>query len=499
MNNGRICISICAATADELVGQLRRAEPLADVVEVRFDCLAAEQLSPAINALKHATPTKPLIATYRSPEQGGNRQLTREERLEFWRRLDGGFAFADIEQDVRSGADFKHEIIASHHGFDGVRADLDGIYEGLSRSDPTVVKVAATAHDVCDAIPIWKLLERATDDGREIIPIAMGEAGKWTRILGLAHGAFLTYASLDRGKETADGQITADDLINVYRAKELDRETGVYGVIGDPVSSSLSPFMHNAGFAKSGLNAVFLPLQVKGLDAFMRRMVLPATREVELNFAGFSVTMPHKQAIQKYLTDIDPAAQKIGAVNTVKIDGDKQTGYNTDADGFIAPLKQRIPDLKSAHVAVLGAGGAARAVVHALQQEHAEVTVFARDPKRARPLADGFKAPISDLATIAHRSSTFDIIINTTPLGMRGPNETKTPLTANHLLGIKFVYDLVTHRDETPLLREAREAGVEAIGGVEMLIAQGLKQFEIWTGLEAPANVMRAAVLDRLK
>ena len=207
----------------------------------------------------------------------------------------------------------------------------------------------------------------------------MGEAGQWTRILGLGHGAFLTYASVDADRETADGQITADELVNVYRAKQLDRDTRVYGVLGDPVSSSLSPYMHNAAFKDAGLNAVFLPLQVKDLDAFMRRMVLPAIREVELNFAGFAVTMPHKQTIMKYLDDIDPVAKKIGAVNTVKIDGDKLIGYNTDAHGFITSLKQRIPDLKGVRHAVLGAGGAARAVIHALKEECRE-----RHPLRTR-------------------------------------------------------------------------------------------------------------------
>ena len=105
----------------------------------------------------------------------------------------------------------------------------------------------------------------------------MGEAGKWTRILGLAHGAYLTYAALDDGQETADGQITAREMIEVYRVKELDRETKVYGVIGDPVSGSLSPYLHNAAFADADINSVFIPLLVKDLDAFMTRMVLPAT------------------------------------------------------------------------------------------------------------------------------------------------------------------------------------------------------------------------------
>ena len=516
MNSGLICISVCAATADELVDQVRRAEPLADLIEVRFDCLRADHVTNAVEALREAKFTTPLIATYRSPEQGGKRPLTREARLKFWSLVGDTFAFVDIESDIVDEITASSPAIASQHDFTGMPANIESIYEDLATHGTAIIKIAGTAHDICDAIPIWKLLERAGTSNRQLIPIAMGDNGKWTRILGLAHGAFLTYASLDAGKETAGGQITADDLVNVYRVKDLDRDTRVYGVIGDPVSSSLSPFMHNAAFGNAELNAVFLPLPVKDLDAFMRRMVLPATREVELNFAGFSVTMPHKQAIMKYLTDIDPVAQAIGAVNTVKIEGDKLTGYNTDAPGFIAPLKQRIPDLKDARVGVLGAGGAARAVVYAFKQERADITLFARDPKRAQPFADEFTINIAELnsppyeggvadaasaadgVVLSSATTGFDLIVNTTPLGMRGPHENDTPLTSDQLSGVKFVYDLVTRRDETPLLREAKKAGVEAIGGVEMLIAQGLKQFEIWTGLDAPASLMRQAVLDRL-
>jgi 3-dehydroquinate dehydratase/shikimate dehydrogenase len=508
VKNGRICIAICARTADELLASVRRAEPLADIVEVRFDCLANDQLPAAVQAIREAENSKPFIATYRSPEEGGNdAHLIRDQRLEFWGSLGSGFTYADLELDVIRDIAPDAQTIASQHDFAAIPPDIGAVYQTLAANRSSVIKIGATAQDICDAIPIWKLIERAKNDDREIIPIAMGEAGKWTRILGLAHGAFLTYASLDAGKETAGGQITADDLITVYRLKDLDRDTRVYGVIGDPVSSSLSPFMHNAAFAAAGINAVFVPLQVKDLDAFMRRMVLPATREVELNFAGFSVTMPHKQAVQKYLDEIDANAQRIGAVNTVKIDGDKLTGYNTDAHGFITPLKQRIPDLKNASVAIIGAGGAARAVIFALQQEQADITVFARDLKKTQPLAEEFHINATRLSfpsaadgvVLSLGSTKFDIVVNTTPLGMLGPNETKSPLTANDLSGVKFVYDLVTRRDETPLLREARRAGVDAVGGVEMLIAQGIKQFETWTGEEAPADLMRHAVIDRLK
>jgi 3-dehydroquinate dehydratase/shikimate dehydrogenase len=327
----------------------------------------------------------------------------------------------------------------------------------------------------------------------------MGEAGKWTRILGLAHGAYMTYASLDEGEETADGQISAKDLVDVYRVKELDKDTRVYGIIGDPVSSSISPIMQNAAFVHDGMNAVFIPLLVKDLDEFTRRMVRRATREVELNFAGFSVTMPHKLSIMRHLDEIDMAAAKIGAVNTIKIIDDKLIGYNTDAHGFITPLMEKFGDLKGARVAVLGAGGAARACVYALKQEGAQITVFVRDKKRAGDFVSDFDVDLKQLPTgNCKLPSATDIVVNATPVGMKGKLEDQTLLNADELSGVKLVYDLVARPVTTALASEAKKAGVPTIGGVEMFIAQGVWQFEIWTGRDAPADVMRDSVMNFL-
>ncbi|MFN0139543.1 MAG: type I 3-dehydroquinate dehydratase, partial [Pyrinomonadaceae bacterium] len=344
-----------------MIEKIQRAEPLADVIEVRFDCLRSDvdHLVENLPAIK-----KTYLFTFRPKGQGGNRDLALRERLKFWELVfyhhKSNFMI-DIEADtpmMLAVEPNKIPRIVSLHDFEGVPKDFGTSFDVLSELGGPITKLAFFAHDIGGSIGIWELLDRANAAEKPIIPIAMGEAGKWTRILGLAHGAYMTYASLDEGDETADGQITAKDLIEVYRVKELDKDTEVYGVIGDPVSSSLSPYMQNAAFAANKMNAVFLPLIVKDLEEFIRRMVMPATREVELNFAGFSVTMPHKQTIIKHLDEIDTTAEKIGAVNTVKIERGKLTGYNTDAHGFITPLKARFGDLKGARVAIFGAGGA---------------------------------------------------------------------------------------------------------------------------------------------
>ncbi|MBK9214130.1 MAG: shikimate dehydrogenase [Chloracidobacterium sp.] len=481
MNNGKLCISVAAKTAKEMAAQIERAAAMADIIEIRFDGLDPT----AISQISNLECEIPLIATYRSESSAA--------RWAFWRDQASSFWACDLEEDILASVDRQRKIV-SFHDHDGLPLDLNSIYDRLAATDADIVKIAVTANDITDAIPVWKLLGRASADNTAIIPIAMGEAGKWTRILGPAHGAFLTYASLDSGRETAVGQISADEMLEVYRVKKLDRETGVYGVIGEPVSRSLSPYMQNAAFDVCGEDAVFIPFLVKDLDEFVTRMVRPASREVELNFAGFSVTMPHKQAIMRHLDTIDPIAEAVGAVNTVKIAPDGQmAGYNTDVHGFIAPLRTHFGDLARSRVAVAGAGGAARAVAYALKQEGTDVAVFARDPRKA----EGFSfdaRPISDLKV---EVSNFDILVNATPVGMKGERD-QSFFTADELSGVRFVYDLVTRVDGTPLQRAAADAGIPCIGGLEMLIAQGAKQFELWTGRKAPLELMRDAIFRRI-
>jgi 3-dehydroquinate dehydratase/shikimate dehydrogenase len=504
MNNGKICVSVCAETADETIKQIKRAEELADIIEIRFDCLNTSEIKKVWNS---SVSDKEEIYTFRPKEQGGKRDLSKNERLEFWQS--GNVTdWVDFEMDLyEMNAVWNHRnIICSHHDFIGVTENLDKVFDKmkatnaqLNNANNDVLKIAVFADDITDSLTVWKLLERTKKDNTEIIPIAMGEAGKWTRILGLAYGAFMTYASLDAGQETAPGQVSAKDLIEVYRAKELDETTEVYGILGSNTSVSMSPYIHNAAFKYHNLNSVFVPLQVHDLDEFVRRMVKPETCEVELNFRGFSVTIPHKQAIIKHLDFVDETARKIGAVNTVKIIDGKLYGYNTDAQGFVEPLLNSYGDLTNVKVAVLGAGGAARACVYALKQNGAEVTIFARDLAKAASLIEEFEIQSSNFRNQNENYGEFDILVNTTPLGMKGKAEGKTPATAEQLNGLNLVYDLVYIPFQTALMSEADKAEVPKIGGLAMLIAQAMQQQKIWTGLDAPMKEMSRAALERLK
>jgi 3-dehydroquinate dehydratase/shikimate dehydrogenase len=509
MNNGKICVSVCAKTADETIQQIERAEELADIIEIRFDCLDESEIKKVWSS---PASSKDEICTFRPKEQGGKRSITEKERLKFWNSDDENrwfkfwntgteTAWADFELDLyEMNATYnRRNMICSHHDFNGVPENLSEIYNRLKTTNADVLKIAVQADDITDSIAVWKLLERAKSEKKQIIPIAMGEAGKWTRILGLAHGAFMTYAALENGSETAPGQISARDLIETYRARELDEQTAVYGIVGGNTSYSMSPYMHNAAFAFHDLNAVFVPFQVKNLDEFIKRFVRRETREIELNLKGFSVTIPHKQEIIKHLDFVHETARKIGAVNTVKIVGDKLHGYNTDARGFIEPLKNAYGDLKNAKVGVIGNGGAARACVYALQSEGAKVTIYARDARKAKNLADEFDVAVAELGIETSNFNSFDVVVNATPLGTFGELEAETPATAEQIKSAHLIYDLIYNPFETLFLREAKSVGVPTIGGSAMLVAQAMEQFTIWTMLDASMKEMSRAALRKIK
>ncbi|MEP7074637.1 MAG: shikimate dehydrogenase, partial [Acidobacteriota bacterium] len=233
-----------------------------------------------------------------------------------------------------------------------------------------------------------------------------------------------------------------------------------------------------------------------------RRILRRATSEVEFKFGGLSVTMPHKQTIIRYLDEIDETSRSIGAVNTVKVEEGKLIGYNTDALGFITPLKKDYDDLKGARVAIFGAGGAARACIYALKNARAAVTLFARNPVKVRSLADEFAIGLERIKRTKTEKPTarfadFDVLVNATPYGM-GDLASETLFTAEELAGLKFVYDLVTKPYDTPIIREARLAGIPTISGLEMLIAQGVEQFRIWTGEDVSEDEMRANIMRLL-
>jgi 3-dehydroquinate dehydratase / shikimate dehydrogenase len=477
----RVCVPLCEKNLDALRSACGRAVEWADFVELRLDCLdrTPENISELLQDL-----ARPVILTFRPSEQGGHRNLSREERRSFWKTAPRGESIwwdveGELVQDL--SPDWSH-VIASHHDFSGVPIDLQQVYERLAKTPAHVLKIAVQAHDIVDCLPVFQLLDRTRREGREVIAIAMGNAGIATRILGPSRGAFLTYGALDDESATAPGQVNAAKLRSLYHIDHIDDETMICGLIGLPVMHSVSPHIHNTAFAAEEINGVYLPFEVKDVDSFFKRMVDPRTRELNWNLRGLSVTAPHKQSVMQHLDWIDPNAKEIGAVNTVVIENDRLLGYNTDAAGLIEPLLQRFGPLADREVAIIGAGGAARAAVWALQQQQARVTLFVRNVEKAQKLAEVFNISCELLSSA--RFDGYDLVINATPLGS-GEHIDQSPATAGQLNGARCIYDLIYNPSETKLLREARQVGCETLGGMEMLVAQAKLQFELWTGKKA--------------
>jgi shikimate dehydrogenase len=285
-------------------------------------------------------------------------------------------------------------------------------------------------------------------------------------------------------------------LRELYRAHKLDRQTEVMGLVGAPLTHSLSPHMHNAAFAALNLNAVYIPFETHDVGPFLRRMIHPRTREIEWRLRGLSVTAPHKSAVMQHLDWVETSAQEIGAVNTIVVEDGTLRGYNTDAVALLVPLSEKSLDLRDARCAVIGAGGAARSALWILRREGAHITLFARDIEKATPLAEQFGASREILDDASFEN--FDLVINATPLGTKGAKEAETPALARSLRGTRFVYDLVYNPRDTLFLREAREAGCETINGIQMLVAQATEQFKLWTGSPAPLDTMNKAARQML-
>ncbi|HJR05735.1 MAG TPA: shikimate dehydrogenase [Pyrinomonadaceae bacterium] len=512
----RLCVPVCVRRAVELRASIARASAVGDLVELRMDCLEDEaQLELATRKLPalFQERTRPSILTFRPSEQGGASEADTARRARFWtenfspneERAD----YADLELDIAAHLKAEenrravklidwNKVICSHHDFAGLPADLENIFARMMDTPARILKLALRARDITDCLAVFRLLERAHVAGREMIAVAMGEAGLLTRILAPARGAYLTFGALDDEQRSAPGQPDARELRDLYRVHTLNEQTQIMGLVGSPVAHSLSPHMHNAAFAARGINAVYIPFEVGDVRAFMRRMAHPRTRELVWNLRGLSVTAPHKSAILPLLDSIEPAAREIGAVNTVVFESEELKGYNTDAAAALAPLEGRV-DLLDARVAVLGAGGAARALLWSLHEAGADASVFARDMKRTRATAEEFDA-LWQMLDDATRFDGFDLVINATPLGTLGERETETPAAAFQLRGARAAYDLVYNPSETRFMREAREAGCEMIfGGLPMLVAQAAAQFKLWTGQDAPLEVMRAGAQKRLE
>jgi len=281
---------------------------------------------------------------------------------------------------------------------------------------------------------------------------------------------------------------------------EISGRTRVYGVIGDPIEHSLSPEMHNAAFQELNLDFVYVAFRVKKNE--LGKAILGAR---SLDVHGLNVTMPHKNAVMKYLDEIDPTAGSIGAVNTILNDKGRLIGYNTDGAGALRALKENGVGLEGKKLLLLGAGGAGKAIAFYVAQEVDELKIFNRNTPKAEKLAQllrkefGKKIDGNSLSAeiVKDELEDADILINATSVGMH-PHVNRSLVDPSWLRPDLCVMDIVYNPTETKLVKDARLMGAKVVSGIEMLVFQGVASFEIWTDHQAPVKVMKEVVLKKL-
>ena len=482
----RICGVVAAETAARMSSQLRLGLRKTRTLELRLDYLENGAEREAFLAqLRRNRPRAVLIATCRRKEGGGVFSGTLEEEIEILRQAaSAGCAWCDVE--IETAKHFKRgelrrtlapaRVMVSHHDFEQTPRSLAPVVRGLDSAGGDAIKIAAQCQSVADSVRIGELARKR----RNVVAIPMGEFGLAGRILSLRTGSALAYAAMEQ--TTAPGQLSLDAMLGLYRAGQVTARTRVYGVIGNPIGHSLSPLLHNTAFHARKFDAVFVPFLVREVRDFLAAMK-------PLGVRGVSVTIPHKETILRHLDDCDPLAGRIGAVNTVVVrGGGRLYGYNTDYVGVLRSLEKRMR-LAGSRILLFGAGGAARAAAFALAQAGSVVCFTARRPERARELAGAVGGQVIPRADLPREY--FDAIVNCTPVGMHPGGG--CPLETAEV-NCRIVMDMVYRPRETELLRLARRKGIDTVSGVEMFLAQGFAQYEIWTGERAPESAMRRAV-----
>jgi len=498
-----LCVSLMPETTAEALEGLAEAARAGVWAELRLDAMREFDLARLL-----ASPPCPVIVTYRPRREGGRYDGPEPARLEVLRQAARlGARYIDVEHDALSalGDVPPARVIVSYHNFAETPADLAAIHARLAATGAAVVKVAVMANHILDTVAVLRILR---DARAATIALSMGPRGVITRILAPKFGGFLTYAApgtappvCSRGAnsrgakghdEAGPGQVSLAEMRDLYRTDRIGRATRLYGVIADPVGHSLSPRIHNAAFAETGLDAVYLPLWVEGDPAAF----VQAMREFE--FDGYSVTIPHKQAVMAAVDEIEPLARRIGAVNTIQRRPDGRLfATNTDWTAGLAAIEAVVGAgwVRGKRALVLGAGGVGRAMAFGLSERGAMVTLTDVDASRAGVLAREVRAATCSLDRALGRP--YDILLNCTPVGMH-PKTDESPAPQEFLRQEMVVYDAVYNPLETRLLREARAAGCRTVPGIEHFVRQAVEQFELWTGRPAPVETMRRVVVEAL-
>lgn len=495
----KICLCLTGKTISKDLELVERYRPYIDVAELRVDFLNPDEWFyirrfPSLSGI-------PTILTVRRKIDGGNfiegegaRIVLLAAGLAFAdtdRRRN--FAYVDLEEDLNvlsleeAARTFGTKIIRSYHNFNGVDENLEQKLRSLCRTGDEIAKISVMPHTLQDVDRLYRVADASRD--MEKILIAMGPHGISTRILAERLGSHLSFTSpLAEAASDADiqvagpGQLDPKTLVDTYRFRSLTRDTKVFGIIGYPLKATSSPDIHNAGYSRLKMDAVYIPFPVQDLSAFF---VLAET----LGIQGLSVTIPHKEAVIPYCFQRSADVDRIGSCNTLVRTNQGWAGYNTDARGFSDSLLNFMgkKNLRCQRVSIIGAGGAAKAVASEVHRLKGRALILNRTLLRAKEIAEplNFAWAGLDGRGIELMDRYRHIIIQTTSVGME-PNIDEDPIELYKFKGNEVVMDLIYKPEETKLLKRATRAGCKTLNGYDMLLRQAKLQFSLFTGQDYP-------------
>jgi 3-dehydroquinate dehydratase / shikimate dehydrogenase len=480
-----ICVSIGRGRHKQMIAEHQHlASQGAQLVELRLDYI---RRNVSLKRLLQGRPCPVVMACRR--EQDGGRWTGSENARQILLRsaIVEGTDYIDLEEDIANDIQRYGETkrIISYHNFQELPNNLEELHQRMCDQDADIVKIAAMAHHPKDNLRMLRLIRNSPVP---TVGICMGDIGIPTRILAGKFGAPFTYATFHHERTLAPGQLSYRQMSDIYGYDRIGPDTEVYGVVADPIGHSLSPLIHNAAFQELEQNKVYVPFRVpeEYLDEFCDSCE-------ELGIKGLSVTIPHKQAIMSYVSNIEGAARDIGAVNTILFrDGERQ-GYNTDYHAAMESIFEGIGESEGQNplagrlVLVLGAGGVARAIAYGLKQRDADVVIANRTESRAKELSQHLNCRWVEWS--ARHSIKAGLLVNCTPMGMH-PHVDESPFHRHYLRRQMVVFDTVYNPEQTLLIKQAREQGCRTVTGVDMFVRQAAMQFELFTQQSPPIPMM---------
>jgi 3-dehydroquinate dehydratase/shikimate dehydrogenase len=494
----KICLCLTAKTIDRDLEILNKYRKFADIAELRVDCLNPDERLlirrfPELAGL-------PVILTIRRDIDGGYFTGGEGERVKLLARglayasADSRFNFAymDIEDDFdipsleEAARTFGTRIIRSYHDLDGTIEDIPAKMKSMQHAGDEIVKVAVAVKSTSDVLRIFQASRNSPVQDK--ILLGMGHYGVYSRILAERFGSFLCYSSAlsENEVQAAPGQVDVRELAELYRFKNIGKKTKIFGVVGNPLKASISPWFFNTIFGLENSDSVYVPFPTDSVTDFLK-----LTKQLEVQ--GLSITVPFKEEVLSKLTNCSAAVQSIGACNTMKYFPEGWYGENTDCTGFSDSLLNflGLKNLKKQKTTIVGAGGAARAVAAEIFRLGGKALILNRTVYKARNLASHYKfrsAALDDHG-IEMMSKFSDIIIQTTSVGMEG-YEAEDPLQLYSFTGREAVMDLIYTPSRTPFLKRAAAAGCRTINGFDMVIRQASLQYASFTGRDIPQQLL---------